>query len=178
VFPPLAFAQINHFLLDTLTAKAATMLAPDPRATVYDLYCGYGLFALTLAGQLDRTIGADIAHSSIEAARANASRLGITNARFLRSNLNAPAVAELVRTMSPNDVVLLDPPRNGTAPGILETIASRKPKRILHVFCNIDLLPETVSQWNRAGYAVNEAVPMDMFPGTSSVEVLVLLTPS
>jgi tRNA/tmRNA/rRNA uracil-C5-methylase (TrmA/RlmC/RlmD family) len=178
VFPPLAFAQINHSLLDILTEMAGTLLAPDPRGTLYDLYCGYGLFALTLAGRVRRTIGADIAPSSIEAARTNASRLAITNSRFLRSNLTPPSVAELVRDMSPSDVALLDPPRNGTAPGIIEIIASRKPQRVLHIFCNIDLLPQEVSRWRMAGYTMKDAVPVDMFPGTSSVEVLVLLTPS
>lgn len=176
VFPPLAFVQINHSLLDGMTQTAEQLLDPAPDQTLYDLYCGYGLFALSLASRARRTIGSDIAATSIEAARTNASRFGIHNARFVRNNLDAASVADVIREMSNRDVVLLDPPRKGTPPGVIEAIAARSPVRVLHIFCNIDILPAQAAQWEQEGYQIREAVPLDMFPGTSSVEVFVLLT--
>jgi tRNA/tmRNA/rRNA uracil-C5-methylase (TrmA/RlmC/RlmD family) len=173
--PPLAFSQINHTQLETLTATATQLLSPRRDAVLYDLYCGYGLFSLALADQYRNVLGIEVSAESVEAARENAERLGITNVRFKRANLTADGVHLVMRDAPPKASVLLDPPRKGVASGVLEAIASRQPDRVVHIFCNIDLIASDLKQWASYGYRAAAAVPVDMFPGTASMEVLLLL---
>ncbi len=79
--------------------------------------------------------------------------------------------------MKPQDVALLDPPRAGTMAGVIEALAARRPAKVLHIFCNIDIMPAELKRWEKGGYATSRVVPFDMFPGTSSMEIMVLLTP-
>ncbi|CAG1772439.1 partial putative RNA methyltransferase, partial [uncultured bacterium] len=146
--------------------------------TLYDLYCGYGLFGISFAGSAKRVIGADIAPAAIEAAGRIATHLKITTARFTRSDLNETSLVSLMQRAGPSDVAMLDPPRNGTAPGVIEVIAGRRCHRVVHLFCNIEVMPEEVQRWKKAGYTIVEAVPMDMFPGTATVEIAGVFIPS
>jgi tRNA/tmRNA/rRNA uracil-C5-methylase (TrmA/RlmC/RlmD family) len=36
-------------------------------------------------------------------------------------------------------------------------------------------MPDELAQWDRRGYEIQEAVPVDMFPATEHLEVVVLL---
>jgi tRNA/tmRNA/rRNA uracil-C5-methylase (TrmA/RlmC/RlmD family) len=76
-----------------------------------------------------------------------------------------------------NDAILLDPPRSGTDKEVIEYIAARKPTRVLHIFCNVDIMPNELKRWTESGYSITRAIPFDMFPGTSAIEMMVLLTP-
>jgi tRNA/tmRNA/rRNA uracil-C5-methylase (TrmA/RlmC/RlmD family) len=175
-YPPASFSQVNHAALPALTETVRTLLQPDPAETLLDLYCGYGLFGLLLAGSFKHVLGADISPDSIGAAQDNASRQGAHNARFVRSTLDEDSIEALLRRCRPPFSVILDPPRRGTAEGILPLVAAFAPSRAVHLFCNIDRMPDELTQWEQAGYRVETAVPVDMFPGTAALEVVVALT--
>jgi tRNA/tmRNA/rRNA uracil-C5-methylase (TrmA/RlmC/RlmD family) len=175
LYSPLSFSQVNQSIIETLVAQAAELLDLTKTQTLYDLYCGYGLFSICLAGKAGKIIGAEISPQSVESAEANATRNLIANARFIRSDVTAASLQRIMQKSTPEDVVLLDPPRNGTAEGVIETIAARKPRRVLHLFCNIDLLPAELKRWKSSGYRPIRAIPFDLFPGTSEVETVVVL---
>jgi len=178
VYTPLAFSQVNQGMLDTMVGQTALLLGTPLSGTLYDLYCGYGLFGLSLAGRVRRVVGADISPDAIAAAQENAKQFGLAQTRFVKNNLNADAVHTLLRQCRREDRVLLDPPRGGTAEGVLETIAASGPGLVVHIFCNINLVPAEVKRWETSGYTLTRAVPMDMFPGTSTVEILAAFSPS
>ena len=175
--PPFSFSQVNHSILDLLVRKASDLLQLHGEIRLYDLYCGYGLFSLCMAGKVKAAVGIELAHGAVGAAIANARRLKITNVRFFRSSITADALPKFLGRMGRDDAVLLDPPRGGTAPGVIEWIASRRPGRVLHLFCNVDQLPGEIRKWTASGYTPTSAVPFDMFPGIPSAEILVLLSP-
>jgi tRNA/tmRNA/rRNA uracil-C5-methylase (TrmA/RlmC/RlmD family) len=56
-------------------------------------------------------------------------------------------------------------------------VAARRPERALHIFCNIDLMSAEVGRWENMGYQGVNALPFDLFPGTSSVEIMILFQP-
>ena len=175
LYSPLSFSQVNQSIVERLVAQAGELLAFNKNQTLYDLYCGYGLFSVCLADKVRRVVGVEVSPQSVEAAEANATRNSIANARFIRSDITATSLEHILKHASPDDVVLLDPPRNGTAEGVIEAIAARKPKRILHLFCNIDLLSSELQRWKSCGYKPIRAIPFDLFPGTSEVEIMVML---
>lgn len=91
------------------------------------------------------------------------------DSHFVENRLSAPSKPELV---------LLDPPRKGCEPDVIAALASRHPKKILHIFCGTNEIPEQLQQWNREGYNATVIQPLDMFPGTPNLETLVLLEPA
>ncbi len=177
LFPPLAFSQVNASLVDGLIAEAGRLLGLTPEGDLYDLYCGYGLFTLTLGSRARRSTGIERTPESIDAAERNARRLWITNAKFLRSDITAESLPRILSRMRPSDAVLLDPPRGGTAPGVIECVAARSPGRVLHLFCNVDIMGSEIGRWRGAGYVPLQGVPFDMFPGTDDTEIAVVLVP-
>jgi tRNA/tmRNA/rRNA uracil-C5-methylase (TrmA/RlmC/RlmD family) len=177
LYPPLSFSQVNESLLDAFIAGARRLLAPSPRHMFYDFYCGYGLFALSISPSVRKVIGVEASHQSAAAATSNAQRLHAANARFVQAVINAEVIETLMQKSPPQSLVLLDPPRGGTAEGVIETIASRRPTRVLHIFCNMDVLPSELNRWFSAGYTPVHAVPFDMFPGTPELEMMVLVQP-
>lgn len=175
LYPPLSFSQVNHSIIEMLVATAGDLLDLNMTQTLYDLYCGYGLFSLCLAEKAGKVIGVELSMQSVEAAAANARRNNIANARFFRSDINAESLRRIMKHAASHDAVLLDPPRNGTAAGVIECIASCRPALVLHILCNIDLLPSELKRWKACGYKPVRAIPFDLFPGTSEVEVMVVL---
>jgi len=177
LFSPFVFSQVNPFLLERMILTVAELLEPDPRGTLYDLYCGYGLFSLSLSDRVRSVFGVEVSALSVAAARRNAERQHVANARFQVAEITGERIESLLRRLGVSDRVLLDPPRSGTGPGVLEAAAARRPHRVVHLACNIDLLPRELRRWTEAGYRLVKATPLDMFPGTSTIETVVALQP-
>ncbi len=178
LYPPLAFSQVNESILPLFVSGARTLLSPAGSEMFFDLYCGYGLFGLSLAPLVRRVVGAEASHIAVAAARENARRQKISHARFVRALLNGDSVQEIMAGAADDSLMLLDPPRNGTAPGIIEAAAAFRPARVVHIFCNMELLEGELLRWRNAGYRAERGIPFDMFPGTPELEMMVLLTPS
>ena len=176
LFPPLAFSQVNESILDPFIAGIRRLLRPERNRALVDLYCGYGLFAISLAGEVQRVVGADQNHQAIAAAMENSRRRKAGNCRFIRTALAEQSIEEVMGRGS-GSLVILDPPRGGTAPGVIERVALRLPARAVHIFCNLEILPRELSRWERSGYRAARGIPFDMFPGTSDCELMVLLEP-
>ena len=174
LYSPLAFSQVNQSLLERLVSEADRLLALRKESRLYDLYCGYGLFALCLAEKAGSVVGVEISHDSVESAMENAARQEAARTRFLRSDITADSVGSIMYQLRPYDRVILDPPRGGTSEGVIETIAALGPERVVHLFCNIDLMPVEIRRWLSNGYEIKHAVPLDMFPGTATIETMVL----
>ena len=175
-FPPTVFSQVNGAMLGAMAGAAAALLAPLSGCALLDLYCGYGLFALTAGRDAARVTGTDVDGPAIAAARANAAHLGAAHVRFLPGRIDASFLARLRPSPSP-EVVLLDPPRQGTQPGVAAALAARKPLRAVHICCGTDEIPREVAAWAEAGYRVARAVPLDLFAGTAGLETMLLLEP-
>jgi tRNA/tmRNA/rRNA uracil-C5-methylase (TrmA/RlmC/RlmD family) len=175
LYPPFSFSQVNPSLAGTMVDLTGELLDLNGRRSLIDLYCGYGLFGLSLAEKSRRVLGVELSPASVAAAARNAERQRITNARFLSRAITAESIGELLSRT--NDAVLLDPPRNGTAKGVLEAIAACRPARVVHIFCNSDLIASELQRWRESGYRAVRAIPTDMFPGTSSLEVVISLQP-
>lgn len=177
LYPGTAFSQVNASLVDQMVATASRLLQPGAGCTLYDLYCGYGLFTLTVGSAAEASVGIERSPESLDAAIANGRRQHAGNVRFIRSDITPASIGPLIAGARPGDVMLLDPPRGGAAAGVLECIAARTPGRILHLLCNIDLVGTEILRWRKSGYRLADAVPFDMFPGTDDIEIMGLFTP-
>jgi len=174
LYSPLSFSQVNQSLLERLVSEADRLLALTKESRLYDLYCGYGLFALCLAEKAGSVVGVEISHDAVESAIENAARHKAGRVRFLRSDIAADSIGTILKQLRPHDRVILDPPRGGTSEGVIEMIAGFGPEKVLHLFCNIDLMPVEIKRWLSSGFGIKHAVPVDMFPGTAAVETMAL----
>ncbi len=177
-FHPLGFSQINLSLLPTLVTDTVAALKLRREDRLIDLYCGYGLFSLAAAPEASEVIGIDAAELAIPTARAMAAARKLTNTRYLRESIDPHSLMKLLAPPGDKpEVLLLDPPKSGVGAGVIRTLASRGPKRVVQLFCGMDALVRDCDAWRRAGYMVAKAVPYDMFPGTDELEMLVVYVP-
>jgi 23S rRNA (uracil1939-C5)-methyltransferase len=175
LYSPLSFSQTNHSILPSFIRSAKELLALSSKESLYDLYCGYGLFGLSFSDDVKKVIGIDISTDAIQDAKENGARMKAANCRFIAEDLTVETLEKHLPSEEKHLKVILDPPRNGTPDGLIEYIAAAEPERVLHIFCNIELMPKELKRWTDCGYRIEKIVPFDMFPGTKEVEIMALL---
>jgi tRNA/tmRNA/rRNA uracil-C5-methylase (TrmA/RlmC/RlmD family) len=175
-YHPTAFSQINESILPVMLQTAEAMLMPHGKRLL-DLYCGYGMFGLWLAAHYTEVVGIDAEGVSIQSAQENAAYFKTATLNFISRRITAESLKRSLPKAIADEVVLLDPPRQGTEKGVIECLAERKPKCVLHIFCGVDEIAREIKAWNRCGYRVIRALPIDMFAGTPNLETMVLLKP-
>ncbi|MEG0014488.1 MAG: 23S rRNA (uracil(1939)-C(5))-methyltransferase RlmD [Cellulosilyticaceae bacterium] len=172
---PLAFFQVNPVQTKVLYDKALEYADLTGSETVWDAYCGIGTISLFLAQKAKKVYGVEIIEAAIENARANADLNGISNADFF-----AGRAEEVIPTMYQEgiiaDTIVVDPPRKGCDVKLLETLVEMSPKKIVYVSCDPATLARDLAYLCEQGYKVEEVQPVDMFPQTTHVETVVLMT--
>ena len=172
---PLSFYQVNRDQAENLYNKAFEYAELTENDTLLDLYCGAGTIGLSMAKKIKSLIGVEIIPEAIEDAKINAEINGITNAEFICGD--APEAAEILaeRGIRP-DVIIVDPPRKGCAPELLDTINRMNPDRLVYISCDPATLARDCAILKEKGYEVKKVTPVDMFPKTSHVETVCLLS--
>lgn len=166
------FFQINTFLVNGLLQTALGMAAVRPGEKVLDLFCGVGLFSLGMARQGAEVVGVERSKQAIRDATENA-RANSLKARFIDGD-SATVLRRLrERGCASCDCVLLDPPRAGAAE-VLPELAKLQPARIVYVSCDPATLARDAKQLREAGYGLERAAPLDLFPQTAHVETAAL----
>ena len=172
---PEAFYQINRDQTQRLYAKAKGYAALTGEETLLDLDCGAGTIGLTMADSCKELIGVEIIPEAIENAKRNAQNNGIANARFFCGD--ATAAAEKLREEGVRpDVIVVDPPRKGLTPELIATVAEMSPDRIVYVSCDPATMARDLKLFTEQNYSVKEITPFDMFPRTSHVESVCLMS--
>lgn len=166
---PNAFFQTNTGMAEKLQSHVKDLVTSGPHAKLLDLYCGSGFFALSLAGDVDDVLGIELDEAGIAMARENARANGITNSRF-----RAEAAETLSWSVERPDIVILDPPRVGLHPKVVETLLQHLPERIVYVSCNPLALARDLEALTQEYDAVDMTC-FDLFPQTMHVETVVHL---
>ncbi len=175
-YTPEGFSQVNLSICGTMLNTAERLLKHDGRGKLIDLYSGYGFFSCFLAREFDEIIGIDYGETAIDSARENMKRAKPRGRwEYHAKRIDRKTLPALLPQSRLPEYIILDPPRNGTAPGVVENIALRKPELVLHIFCGLETIPYELKKWRTGGYKPVECVPLDMFPGTPELEVMVLL---
>jgi 23S rRNA (uracil1939-C5)-methyltransferase len=163
-----SFFQVNTAGAEALVALVHESLAPTSSDTLLDLYCGVGLFGLSLADQVGRVLGVEADPSAAADFRHNAR--GMDHVELIEGK----AQSVLPRIKEPVDLLLLDPPRSGAGQGIINQIAHLKPRRIAYVSCDPATLARDARHLAESGFLLQEVQPVDLFPQTYHVEAVAL----
>jgi 23S rRNA (uracil1939-C5)-methyltransferase len=170
------FVQVNGAVNETLIERAGELLELDANSLLLDLFCGLGNFTLPLARTARAAVGVEGEAALIERARGNAVRNGIRNAAFHRADLGSAPQGSEPWLRQPYTHVLLDPPRTG-ARAVLAALAALAPRRLLYISCHPGSLARDIGILvHEHGFALRAAGVVDMFPHTTHVESLALLS--
>ncbi len=180
----MSFFQVNPAQTEKLYAKVRDYAALTGEEHVLDLYCGIGTIGLSCAADARQVVGIESVRQAVLDANRNAVINGIVNARYIcgKAEEELPRLLaaedtenDLARIVRSADVVLLDPPRAGCRPELLEAVGKVAPERIVYVSCDPATLARDVRVLGELGYTFMEATPVDMFPWTGAVETVCLL---
>ena len=141
---------------------------------VYDLYTGTGTIAQYIAGQAKWVVGIEAVPEAIEAAKANAQRNNINNARFFVGDMKTLFNDDFIQAHGKADVVITDPPRDGMHKNVVEQLLALGAPRIVYVSCNSATQARDLALM-KDHYRVVKSRAVDMFPQTHHVENVVLL---
>ncbi len=161
-------ANLNHESTNGKKLKTNKLL---------DLYCGLGFFGLA-AAKADSELevhGFELDEQAIKLASQNA----IINKVGDRCHFSSGKAEDLSWKNIPADIIILDPPRSGLHPRVLETLLddSIKPlaSSIIYVSCNYHRLEQELPKFMER-YTIQSIQPLDLFPQTPHVEVVVTMT--
>lgn len=169
-----SFYQVNPVQTEVLYGKTLEYAALTGKETVIDAYCGIGTISLFLAQHADQVYGVEIVKEAIEDARSNAQLNELRNVRF-EVGASEDVIPRWKEEGITADVIVVDPPRKGCDPRLLETILEMKPERVVYVSCNPSTLARDLRILEDGGYCTVEVTPVDMFPHTVHVESVALL---
>jgi 23S rRNA (uracil1939-C5)-methyltransferase len=144
--------------------------------TVWDIYCGIGSISLFLAQKAKQVYGVEIIEAAIEDARINANLNELKNVDFFVGKAEEVLPRKYEEENIQAGVMVVDPPRKGCDEALLETIVKMKPKRVVYVSCDPATLARDLKYLVESGFEVIKVQPVDMFPHTSHVETVVLLS--
>ncbi len=166
---PAAFFQVNPQQTEVLYQTALDFAQLSPEDRLCDVYCGAGTISLMMARHCQEVLGIEIVPQAIENAKANARRNGVTNADF-RCGAAEEVLPKLVEEGLRPDVIVIDPPRKGVEPAVIDAIAKAGPKRVVYVSCNVATQARDAALLAEKGYRLEQVQPVDMFCWTSGVE--------
>lgn len=169
-----SFFQVNTKQAEVLYNKAMEYAQLTGAETVIDAYCGTGTISLYLAQKARKVYGVEIVSPAIEDAKKNARENNVKNAEFIVGDCTK-VMPRLYKQGVRPDVVVVDPPRAGCTPVVLETFANMKPERIVYVSCNPATLARDIEILEGLGYKAEKVQPVDMFSASSHVESVALI---
>ncbi|MCF4120517.1 23S rRNA (uracil(747)-C(5))-methyltransferase RlmC [Antribacter sp. KLBMP9083] len=178
---PQSFFQTNTEVAAALYRQAREWVdAVDP-ASLWDLYCGVGGFALHCAAPGRSVTGVEISAEAIAAAWESRDALvasspegaarfgGVRFAAGDATAVGAPALAG-----HDPDMVIVNPPRRGIGADLSRRLEHATGVRhVLYSSCNATTLAKDLAAM--PSFVPRQARVLDMFPQTSHYEVLVLL---
>jgi len=166
-----SFYQVNPAMTLRALRLARDLLGRRPVPTrIVDGYCGIGLLAFALADRGKEVVGIERVGEAVADARWNARANRLENVRFLEATVEDALAAELHR----EDLLILDPPRAGCSEAVRAAVLGAVPQSILYVSCHPRFLARDLAAL-AAEYAIVAVRPLDFFPHTDHLEILVLL---
>ena len=138
-----------------------------------DAYCGIGTISLPIAAAGIGVVGLEINPASVQQARQNAALNGITEASFEAGDV-ALLLGDYLRD---HDALVVDPPRKGLTPDVLDAILNCPPKSLAYLSCDSATLARDIKRLvsDNGPYAIDRIQPVDFFPQTTHLECLVLM---
>ena len=167
--PAQAFLQANTGAATLLYGHVRECAEEEQVRTVWDIYCGVGGLALSLAREGRKVRGIETVDEAVRFATKNAAQVP-GDCAFTQGD----AGLKTASLSPPPDLIVTDPPRAGLSPEVRDTILKLRPPRVIAVSCDPASLARDIAVLG-AAYRVKSVKAVDLFPHTPHVEVVALL---
>ena len=171
---PKSFFQVNTIGMKILYDLALSKSGITKNDIVIDAYCGVGTISIFAAKYAKQVIGVELNKDAIKDANINAKINNINNIQFIADD-STNFMTHLAKNRTKIDVVIMDPPREGSTKQFINAIGYLKPKRVVYVSCDPKTLKRDLYTFIDNGYDIDSIECVDMFPKTTHVEVVALL---
>lgn len=172
---PRSFYQVNSAQTEVLYRLAIKAAGLTGRETVIDAYCGIGTIALAASPYAAQVIGVEVNAGAVRDAIGNARHNGIQNARFYAADATE-WLTQAAQSGLRADVLFMDPPRAGSTPEFIGSVAQMAPRTVVYISCGPESLARDLALFAQKGYRAEFFWPVDMFPHTRHVEMVCLLS--
>ena len=71
--------------------------------------------------------------------------------------------------------MLVDPPRKGCSPEVIDAVVASGCRRLVYISCNPATLSRDIALLMKGGFGLVRLTPFDMFPETMNLETLAVL---
>ncbi len=124
-----------------------------------------------MADAVESFVGVEYDQLAIKSARRNAETRKISNGEFISAKVE-DVLPELLKKFSPEaTAVILDPPRKGCQPEILQLLRETRPAQVVYVSCHPATMARDLNVLCAEGvFELARVQPLDMFPQTQHVE--------
>lgn len=167
-----SFFQVNNSQAEVVYEKAVRYARLTGEEKVVDAYCGTGALTLFLAQGAKMVIGIETAAAAVNDAIRNAQANKTENVEFIEERVEKVLPDLVAKGMRP-DVLVVDPPRRGCDKVLLQSIINAEIPRVVYISCNPATMARDLKILHEGGFSVIEVQPVDMFPQTYHVEVIV-----
>ena len=172
---PTSFFQINVKQAKRLYDIAINFFDNIDYKYIVDAYSGTGTIGMIMAKKAKKVYAIEIVKSASEDGEKTAKENGIENIEFI----NGPVEKELVNLINANkriDTIIFDPPRKGLEASIIDKVAELNLKEVVYISCNPSTFARDVKLFSEKGYTLKKLQAVDMFPQTSHIETVALLS--
>lgn len=161
-----AFFQNNTRGAESLVEHLRLAAEIETGDRVVDAYAGGGLFTATVAAPADEVVAIESDELALEDLLVN------TEASVIEGDV-ADALADVGGDW---DVVIVDPPRIGLGPEVVEALLAVRPGVIASVSCDVASFARDAAALIEGGYRLEWVQPVDMFPQTPHIETVARFT--
>lgn len=166
-----SFFQVNSEQLAAVAGEMRRIAAAAGEPRIADLYCGIGTFGVLLAPGAKEVFGVESEEANIRFLKRNLTQNGVGNYAVCEGTSEEWIGEILDRNI---DLVILDPPRKGVAPGLARALAEDPVRTLIYLSCN----PATLARDLKillGAYQLAEVKVFDFFPHTPHIETLTIL---
>jgi 23S rRNA (uracil1939-C5)-methyltransferase len=164
-----SFFQVNTAQAERLAELVLGRLQLSGTEVLIDAYAGVGTFAALVAPHVRKVIAVEESAAAVRDATVN--MLGLNNVELVEKKTE-DALATIAEEPG---AVILDPPRAGCHPAVLEALVRRGSGKVIYVSCDPETLARDLDILVRGGFGVVAVDPVDMFPQTYHVECVTTL---
>lgn len=173
IYPSHGFFQINPTIFNITLADIQEIIKTIPdhkNKTIVDLYSGVGTIGISIADLVKSVIAVELFEESRRYAVKNAKLNSVSNFQLIEGKSENKGL----EVLSKADILIVDPPRSGLHPKLIDEIKTKKPEYFIYLSCN----PKTQAQdlnTMKDIYEIKLQKAYNYFPRTPHIENLLVL---
>lgn len=174
--PLTSFFQINPDVADRLATAVCKEVRDSGCRYVVDAYAGVGVFGLLAAKHVEQVYAIESDAAAVRSAKKNAGASSTPNFQVIKDRVERGMKTVLQEVKGPDTICIIDPPRKGCPPEVIQALGEARVKTVLYISCSPDRLARDGARWKEVGYHLKRVQAFDMFPQTAHIEALAVFT--